>query len=150
MRAVERAARGGVAGAIVPQHAAVALLDLDRGMVRQQPLHPAVERDPGGGEGVVLARRQRALQALHGLDALRRDRDRELRGFVLDGVKPMRIRPSLLQQPVARAQRAIERIDPAECPASTASTRRSRKRRRSEAGPANSWSIAGVSHTTRR
>src|SRR5665647_1894905 len=37
-----------------------------------------------------------------------------------------------------------------ECWASTASTRRSRNRRRSEAGPLNSGSMAGVSHTTRR
>ena len=35
-------------------------------------------------------------------------------------------------------------------PASTASTSRSRKRRRSEAGPANSWSIAGTSQITRK
>ena len=37
-----------------------------------------------------------------------------------------------------------------ECVPSTASTRRSRKRRRSEAGPPNRPSIAGVSHTTLR
>ena len=53
---------------------------------------------------------------------------------------------SRLRERSARSS-ALTRVG---CPASTASTRRSRKRRRSEAGPANSWSIAGVSHTTRR
>ena len=92
MRAVERAAGGGVARAVVLEDAAIALLDLDRGMVRQEPLHPAVERDLGGGEGIVLAASaERALQAVHGFGAQRRDRDRKLGGFVLDGVEPMRI-----------------------------------------------------------
>ena len=53
------------------------------------------------------------LQAVHGFGALRRHRDRELRGFMLDGVEPMRIGAGVLQQPVARAQRALERVDAA-------------------------------------
>ena len=50
---------------------------------------------------------------LHGFGAQSGHRDRELGGLVLDGVEPMRVRPRLLQQPVARAQRPLERVDPA-------------------------------------
>ena len=113
MRAVERAAGGGVARTVVLEDAAIALLDLDRGMLRQEPLHPAVERDLGGRECVVLAAGQRALQAVHGFGALRRHRDCELGGFMLDGVEPVRIGAGVLQQPVARAERALERVDAA-------------------------------------
>ena len=60
-----------------------------------------------------MRRGQRALQAAHRLGALRRHRDRKLGGLVLDGVEPVRIGARLLQQPVARAQRALERVDAA-------------------------------------
>ena len=113
MRAVERAAGGGVAGAVVAQHGAVALLDLDRRMGRQQPLHPAFERDLGRGKIGIAATVEHALQPADGFGTQARDRDRKLGGFVLDRVEPMRVRLRLVQQPVARTQRALERIDPA-------------------------------------
>ncbi len=113
MRAVERAAGGGIAGAIVAQHGAVALLDLDGGMRRDQLLHPAVERDLGRRKGRALAACQHGLEPAHRLDAQSGDRDREFGGLVLDGIEPVRIGPRLLQQPVARAQRALQRVDAA-------------------------------------
>ena len=83
-------------------------------MLRQQPLHPAVERDLGGRErDRPCGRASARLQAAHRLGALRRDRDRELGGLVLDRVEPVRIGARLLQQPVARAQRALQRVDAA-------------------------------------
>ena len=78
MRAVERAAGGGVAGTIILEDAAVAFLDLDCGMIRQQPLHPAIQRDLSGREGIVVALGaigQCGLQAVHGFGALRRHVD---------------------------------------------------------------------------
>ena len=115
MRPVERAAGGGVARAVVLEHGAIAILDLDRRMLRQELLHPAVERDLGGGKrrGGIAARRERRLQSPHRLGPQRRDRDRKLGGLVLDRVEPVRIGARLLEQPVARAQRALERGDAA-------------------------------------
>ena len=107
MRPVERAAGGGVARAVVAQHRAIAVLDLDRGLLQQSVLDPAVERDLGRRETATAGRdrAQRGLQAPHRLGARGRDRDRELGGLVLDRVEPVRIGARLLQQAVARAQR---------------------------------------------
>jgi hypothetical protein len=104
-------------------------------MIRQQPFHPAIQRDLGGREGIVLTVRQRALQAVHGFGALRRHRDRELRGLVLDGVEPVRIGAGVLQQPIARAQCAFERVDAALVLGIDRQHQAVRKRRRSDAGP---------------
>ncbi len=53
------------------------------------------------------------LKALHRLGALRRNRNRELRRLVLDGVEPMRIGARVLKETIARAERALQRIDAA-------------------------------------
>jgi nicotinamidase-related amidase len=45
----------------------------------------------------------------YGVHALDTDRDGKLRGLVLDGVEPLRIRVPVLEQSIARAQRALER-----------------------------------------
>ena len=45
--------------------------------------------------------------------AVRATATASLGGLVLDGVEPVRIGPRFLEQPVARAQRPIERVDPA-------------------------------------
>jgi hypothetical protein len=57
--------------------------------------------------------RERGRKARHRLRAHRRDRDRELGGLVLDRVEPVQIRAWLLQEAVARAERAFERVDAA-------------------------------------
>ena len=136
MRTVERAARRGVARAVVLQHRAVAVLDLDRGMVEQQLLHPAVERDLGRRE-----RRRPAARPARPAGAApsprapprprpqaRRSRARSAssqcgsgRGSSSSRLRERRRAPAPLTRPV--------------CSASTASTSRSRKRRRSDAGP---------------
>ena len=41
------------------------------------------------------------------------DGDGELRGLVLDRIEPMRIGPRIFEQPVARTQRALQRVDAA-------------------------------------
>ena len=93
MRAVERAAGGGVARAVFLQHRAIAVLDLDRRMRRAALLHPAVERDLGRRETAERAARvrERRLQPRYRLGAQGGDRDRELGGLVLDRVEPMRV-----------------------------------------------------------
>ena len=53
------------------------------------------------------------MQPADGFDTQARDRDRKLSRFVLHRVEPMLVRLRLGQQPVARTQRALERIDPA-------------------------------------
>ena len=79
-------ARGGVAGAIVAQHRAVALLDLDGRVLGDQLFHPAVERNLRRRKCGSPAARQHSLEPAHRFDALSGDRDREFRGLVLDGV----------------------------------------------------------------
>ena len=56
---------------------------------------------------------ERRAEAAHGLDPRGRDRDRELGGLALHRIEPMRVQVSLLEQAVARAQRPLERRDPA-------------------------------------
>ena len=154
MRAVERAAGGGVARAVLLQQRAVAVLDLGGAVVGEQ-LSPSSRRarSSARGNGASIARA--APSAAAGAPTVsaraRRHRDRDLGGLMLDRVEPMRI--AVARPPAAGCASASERSSAAtrlECCASTASTSRSRKRRRSEAGPLNSGSIAGVSQTTRR
>ena len=143
VRAVERAPGGGIARAVVAQHGAVALFDLDRriggraspssrrGRSRpgERPSRVAAcEHAPRGGSPSRRATRRPPPQA----PPSRARRRRAIAG-----------RGAFFQQPVARAQRALERVDPAACSASTASASRSRKRRRSDGAPANSVSMAG-------
>ena len=54
-----------------------------------------------------------AASLVSGLAAHRRDRDREFGGFALDRVAPVVVVIAHLQQAVARAQRAVQRRDPA-------------------------------------
>ncbi len=113
MRAIEGAAGGGVATTVVAEHIAVALLDIGGRMLRHQLLHPAVERDLRGRKRRALAAHQNGFEAAHGFDALAHHRNRKLRGFVLDGVEPVRIGARVFQEPVARAQRPLQRVDAA-------------------------------------
>ena len=123
-------------------------------MLEQRVLDPAVERDARPTE-TATPDRDRAASAAgsrpHRLGARGRDRDRELGGLVLDRVEPVRVGARLLEQPVARAQRAFQRVD-ARCvrrhrPRAPAGRESAAAR---EAGPPNRPSIAGVSQTTRR
>ncbi len=100
---IERATGGGVAPAIVSEHRAIAVFHLDCGLKRNEPFHPAVERNLGRGKGRghVLARGKRGLQPADGFDPQRRHRDRKLGRFVLDGVEPVQIGTGILEQPVA-------------------------------------------------
>ena len=115
MRAVEGAAGGGVARAVVLQQRAVAVLDLDRAVVRAAA-SPSSRRARSRRREIpaLLARGgERAGKPGHRFRARGRHRHRDLGGLVLDRVEPMRIAVRVLQQPVARAQRALERGDAA-------------------------------------
>ena len=135
----------------VAQHRAVAILHLGRGQLHQGVLDPSVERDAGPGkrrsaDRDCAAARQRAAAPSRRAPPRPRSRPRRSRarsrrasarrGF---GCSSSRLRER------KRRSSALTRL---ECVPSTASTRRSRKRRRSDAGPPNRPSIAGVSHTT--
>ena len=111
-----RIACGGITRAVVLQNRPIAVFDLDRGMVGQHLLHPPIQCDLGGGKRVVLAGGERALQARYGFRAQCCDRNRELRGFVFHRVQPVRIGALFFQQAVARAQRALQRVDAAGVP----------------------------------
>ena len=113
MRAVERASRGGIAGAIVAQHRAVALLDFERGMAGMSCSIQPSSAISAGGNAESVAACQHGLEPAHRLHPQPGDRDGEFGGLVLDGIEPMRIGPRLLQQPVARAQRPFQRVDAA-------------------------------------
>ena len=134
----------GVAGAVVAQDRAVAVLDHRRrgGPSSISSIQPdsAIAAD-GKGRGVVpRAARIAARQAADGLGARGGDRDRELRRLALDGVEPVRVDRRISSSSRLRERsEPLERVDAAaECSASTASTRRSRKRRRSPAAPRKS------------
>ena len=91
MRAVEGAAGGGVARAVVFQQGAVAVLDLDGAVIGQQLLHPAVERDLGARKAFVARGGERRRKPRHRLGARGGDRHRDLGGLVLDRIEPMGI-----------------------------------------------------------
>ena len=78
-------------------------------MAPDQVLHPALERDVGRRERLLAPRRQRRLEAGDRFRPQRRHRDRKLGGLMLDGVEPMGIGARLLEQAVARTQRAFQR-----------------------------------------
>ena len=88
MRAVERAAGGGVAGAAGAQDLAVAILHRGGGLVDQRVFHPAVEHDACAKETRerVAAFAQHRGQPRHGLAAHRRDGDGKLGGLAFDRV----------------------------------------------------------------
>ena len=150
MRAVERAPRGRIAGAIVAQHRAVALLDFGGGMVGDELLHPAVERDlprpgrpspcgspaPAASRCTVSTRRPATATASSAVScSTASSQCASGRGSSKSRLRERSDRSS-----------ALTRLP---CSASTASTSRSRKRRRSDGAPVNSASIAGMSQTTR-
>ena len=114
VRAVERAVGRGIACAIFSEHRAIAVLHLDGGRKRHESFHPAVERDLGRGKrrAGMFARSKGCLQPADGFYPRCRHGDREFRGFVLDRLEPVRIGAGVLEQSVARAQRAFERVDP--------------------------------------
>ncbi len=60
----------------------------------------------------MRAREEDSLQPVDGFHPQCRHRHRKLGGFVLNGIEPVRIGTDILEQPVARAQRAFERVDP--------------------------------------
>src|SRR5579864_3003525 len=82
-------------------------------MRRNELLHPAVERNSRRRESGVLAASQHGLEATHRLDSQARHRHGKLGCLVLDGIEPVRVGTWVLQEPVARAQRTLERIDAA-------------------------------------
>ena len=90
----------------VAQHRAIAVLHFGRGLLHQGVLDPAVERDAGPRKrrGRIAIARKRGGEPPHRFGARRRDRDRDLRGLMLDRVEPVRVGARLLEQPIARAQ----------------------------------------------
>ena len=133
------------------QDLAVAILDRGGGFVDQRIFHPAVEHDLRrwkGGRSPACAQHRR--QSRYRLAAGGSDRDGKLGGFALDRVAPMVV---VIAHSSSRLRERSERSSAdtrLECSLSIASTSRSKKRRRSEAAPRNSPSIAGASHTMRR
>ena len=116
MRPVERAAGGGIARAVVLEHRAIAVLDLDArddAAGASPSSRRARSRPAGNGEAGSRRAASAACRRRDRFGAQRRDRDRKLGGLVLDRVEPMRIGARLFQQAVARAQRPLERGDPA-------------------------------------
>jgi len=109
VRTFECAAGSGVACTIVAQHGTIMIFDLDRWAKQNELFHPAVEPNlgcrkcalgrPGGESG---------LQANDGLHSRCRDRNGQLGGFVLDRVQPMHVRPGIIEQAIARAQRPLQ------------------------------------------
>ena len=152
MRADQRAPRRGVAAALVAQQRAIAVFGVERRRSGRQRLDLALQRQLGPGErrGVVAIARDHRLEAVDAFEPRRGDGDAEFGRLALERVEPGRVARALLEQPVAAAQRALELATRAPWWGSIASTSRSRKRRRSLAGPANRPSIAGVSQTRRR
>ena len=151
MRPVERAAGGRIARAVVLENGAIAIFDIDGAVLRQQLLHPAVERDLGGRKCLVAARSPaRPAGDAPSRRARPRPRPQARRSRVrrrrANAGRAAGLPSSRLRERSARSSAATR----PECSASTASTSRSRKRRRSDAARMNSRSIAGVSQTTRR
>ena len=141
MRAVERAAGGGVARAVVAQHRAVAVLDLDArdGRAASFSIQPS-SAISAAGNGESIAARLRELACRRATVSARSAATATASSAVScstassqcgsgRGSSSSRLR----ERSDARAPRRGS-----ECSASTASTSRSRKRRRSEAGPVNS------------
>ena len=104
---------GGVATAVVAEQGAIAFLDFDRRMGRDELFHPAFERNLHRRKVRVLAAREHGVEPAYRFGAQPRHRDRELRGLVFDRVEPVRIGPRFRQKPVARAQRPFKGVDPA-------------------------------------
>ena len=151
LRPDQGAPGAGVAGAIVAQHRAIRIpRPASAGLLGHETVDLALQRDLGPGEGRVLvaAGGDQRGEALHRLAPRGGDGDGEFGDLALGGVEPDFFAAPLLQQAVAVAQRAVQRRSTrAPCSLSTASTSRSRKRRRSPAAPVNSPSMAGVSQT---
>ena len=154
MRPVEGAAGGGVAGAVVAQHGAIAVLDLDRRVRQHHGLHPAFERDLGGREcGLRGAPRRQARRTRRRTVSARAAATATAISAVSCSAASSQCGVGLADSPAGGCASASARSSAetrAAWAASTASTSRSRKRRRSEAGPRNSPSMAGTSQTTRR
>ena len=130
VEAAKRIARGGVAGAIVSQRRAVAVLHFDGGVKRHELLHPAVKRNRRRRKdrGRLLTSGQRRFEPIDRLRPQRGHGDGKLGGFMLDGIEPVRVGAGILEQTVARAQGALEvpgdgrrtRVEPASQHISTA------------------------------
>ena len=138
MRAVERAAGRGVARAVFASARRDSVLDLGRRLVEQRLLHPAVERDLGGGKRrgrSAAARRARPAGAR--TVSARSAATATASSAVSCSTASSQCgsgRGSSSRRLRERSDRSSAETRP-ECSASTASTSRSRKRRRSEAGP---------------
>ena len=152
VRPVERAAGGGVARAVVLEHRAIAVLDLDGGMPATSfSIQPSSAISAAGKCGGRARARQRGVQPAHRLGPATAATATASSAVSCSMASSQcgSGRGSSSSRLRERSERssALTRLP---CSASTASTSRSRKRRRSEAGPLNSVSIAGTSQTTRR
>ncbi len=151
-RADEGAAGRTVAMAPLHQRPPETVLGLQGGPDRDEVVEIALKTDrrPGEGRGIVPGLGDEPVQALRGLAAGERHGDAEFGHLALDRVEPAGVVRALVEQAVARAQGRSIAETRAPWLASTARTSRSRKRRRSPAGPRNSPSRSGVSQTIRR
>ena len=114
MRTIERTAGGGVTGAGFPAapRDSAPRFRLPDGRAISRSIQPSSAISTGGKSesrrlASTLSSRCTASARSPG------HRDGEFGGLVLDGVEPVGIRSRLGQQPVARAQSPIERVDPA-------------------------------------
>jgi hypothetical protein len=110
MRAIEGAAHGTIALARISQHLAIAILDLDRRLVSNRRLHPAVKREIGGGKQRfrIVRRFDLDSQPFDAFGTRGGERNAELGDFVFGRVKPARIRYPFLEQAVPGTQRPLE------------------------------------------
>ena len=115
LRPDEGAPGGAVAGAVVAQDGAVAVLGIDGGKASPRalsisPSRPIVAK--GKGESSVAGFEDQGGQPLHRLAAGGGDRDGEFRHLALQGIEPETVVGVLLEHPVARAQRPLQRVHP--------------------------------------
>ncbi len=114
MRTFETASGGRIARAVFFEYRAIAVFYFHSRVGQDHRLHPAVDRDLGGRKpkSRFTPGRQRGGESPRCFGARRGDRNRNLGGFMLGGVKPMRIGMTVLQQPVTRTQGALQTRHP--------------------------------------
>src|SRR4029078_7369021 len=111
MRTLESSTGGGIARAVRTQHRAIAVLDVHSGRDRYECLDRALKCDFGGRKLRSVARAEFLPEPAYYLHALAADCERKLGGLVLDRVQPVGVGAAILEQSIARAQRAFQRAD---------------------------------------
>ena len=108
------AAGGGVAGAVVAEDRAVAVLRRQRRPASGHRLDLALERKlrPGKRRRIVALGGDQRFEAAHAFEPSRGDGDAEFGRLALDRAKPRQVPPALVQEPVPPAQGPFELADP--------------------------------------